>query len=305
MSGNLKAHLSVLGANLIYGANYSIAKKIMPEYIGPFGFIVVRVVCAAILFFIAGLFVKEKIEKKLLKKLVLCALFGVALNQMLFFWGLSKTAPINAALMMTTNPIMVLIMAHFILNEKISWLKVVGIIVGIAGASTLIVFGKKVSLSSETAIGDMMVLVNSLSFAVFLIMVKPILLKYNVVTIMKWVFLFGTFMVLPFGFEQCMDARWSELTFNLWMGIVYVVVGTTFIAYFLNVIALQHLSPSVVSFYIYLQPMFATIFSLILGEGTPNFLQLISALLIFTGVYLVSKNNSRVVKQGVISNKKI
>lgn len=276
----------------------------MPEYIGPFGFIVIRVVCAAILFFIAGLFVKEKIEKKFFKKLILCALFGVALNQLLFFWGLSKTAPINAALMMTTNPIMVLVMAHFILNEKISWLKVIGIIIGISGASTLIVFGKHVSLSSETAIGDMMVLVNSLSFAVFLIMVKPIMMKYHVVTIMKWVFLFGTFMVLPFGFEQCMDARWTDLTFNLWMGVVYVVVGVTFIAYFLNVIALRHLSPSVVSFYIYLQPVFATIFSLIFGEGTPNFLQLISAMLIFTGVYLVSRNNTLTDKKNLISVKK-
>jgi drug/metabolite transporter (DMT)-like permease len=229
MSDNLKAHLSVLGANLIYGANYSIAKKLMPEYIGPFGFIVVRVVCAAIMFFIAGLFVKEKMEKIFLKKLILCALFGVALNQLLFFWGLSKTAPINAALIMTTNPIMVLVMAHFILNEKISWLKVMGIIIGIAGASTLIAFGKKVSLNSETAIGDFMVLINSLSFAVFLVMVKPLMMKYHVVTIMKWVFLFGTFMVLPFGFEQCMDARWAELTFSLWMGVIYVVVGTTFI----------------------------------------------------------------------------
>ena len=304
MSGNLKAHLSVLGANLIYGANYSIAKKIMPEYIGPFGFIVVRVICAALLFFIAGLFVKEKMEKKLFKKLLLCSLFGVALNQLLFFWGLSKTEPINAALMMTTNPIMVLVMAHFILKEKISLLKVTGILIGIAGASTLIVFGKKVSLTSETAIGDFMVLINSLSFAVFLIMVKPMMMKYHVVTIMKWVFLFGTFMVLPFGFNQCMDARWTDLTFDLWMGIIYVVVATTFIAYFLNVIALRHLSPSVVSFYIYLQPVFATLFSLILSEGTPNILQLISALLIFTGVYLVSKNNSSIVRAEQISNKK-
>ena len=305
MSEKFKSHLAVLGANLIYGANYSIAKKIMPEYIGPFGFILIRVICACILFFIAGMFVKEKIEKVFFKKLLLCALFGVTINQLFFFWGLSKTAPINAALMMTTNPIMVLVMAHFILKEKISWLKVVGILVGIAGASTLIVFGQHVSLNSESAIGDMMVLTNCLSFAVFLIMIKPLMLKYHVVTIMKWVFLFAIIMVLPLGYEQCLDARWTDLTFNLWAGVVYVVVAATFIAYFLNVIALKHLSPSVVSFYIYLQPVFATIFSLILGEGTPNFLQLVSAILIFTGVYLVSKNNSPLLKTESISNKKI
>jgi drug/metabolite transporter (DMT)-like permease len=224
---------------------------------------------------------------------------------LLFFWGLSKTAPINAALMMTTNPIMVLLMAHFILNEKISWLKVFGIAIGIAGASTLIVFGKKISLTSETAIGDLMVLVNSLSFAIFLIMVKPLMMKYHVVTIMKWAFLFGTFMVLPFGFHQCIEARWSDLDLNLWLAIIYVVVGVTFIAYFLNVVALRLLSPSVVSFYIYLQPVFATIFSLIFNEGNPNCLQLISAVLIFTGVYLVSKNRASKERDLLLSDKKI
>lgn len=305
MSTNLRAHLSVLGANLIYGANYSIAKKIMPEYIGPFGFIVVRVFFTAILFFIAGLFVKEKIEKKDFSRLIICGLFGVAINQMLFFWGLSKTAPINAALMMTTNPIMVFIMAHFILKEKISWLKITGIIIGLAGASTLIVFGKKISLTSETAIGDLMIFINSLSFAIFLILIKPMMMKYHVVTIMKWVFFFGMFMVLPFGLEQCADARWRELDMNLWLGVFYVVVGSTFVAYYLNIIALRNLSSSVVSFYIYLQPLFATLFSLLFMEGTPNLLQLIAALLIFTGVYLVSKNNTSIKNIESVSVEKI
>ena len=296
MSDNLKAHLSVLGANLIYGANYSIAKKIMPEYIEPFGFILVRVLVATILFYAASFFVKEKIEKKLFKKLIICGLFGVAINQLFFFWGLSKTLPINAALIMTANPILVLVMAHFILKEKISGVKITGIIVGIAGASTLIVFGNKVSLNSETAIGDLMIFLNSFSFAIFLIMIKPMMLKYHVVTLMKWIFLFGSFWVLPFGLEECMDARWNDLTLNLWLGVIYVVIAATFIAYFLNIIALKTLSPSVVSFYIYLQPVFATLFSLLFHEGTPNILQLVAGILIFTGVYLVSKNNTPLAK---------
>ncbi|MFI5220542.1 MAG: DMT family transporter [Bacteroidia bacterium] len=299
MLSNFRAHLSVLTANLIYGANYSIAKKIMPEYIGPFGFIMVRVFFTMILFFIVGLFIKEKIEKKDLKNIILCGLFGIAINQLFFFWGLSKTTPINSALMMTTNPILVLIIARFVLKEIISIQKIAGIITGITGASLLIVFGKTVSLSSETVLGDLMVLTNSLSFAVFLILVKPLMMKYHVVTLMKWVFFFGTFMVFPFGFEESIHARWQDLSFELWLGVIYVVVAVTFIAYFLNIIALRNLSSSVVSFYIYLQPLFATVFSLLLNEGKPNFLQFVAAILIFIGVYLVSANHNRSVTKKI------
>ena len=288
MLSNFRAHVAVLTANLIYGANYSIAKKIMPEYIAPFGFIMVRVFFTMLLFFLAGMFVKEKIEKRDLRKIVLCGLFGIAINQLFFFWGLSKTTPINSALMMTTNPIMVLVMAHFLLKEKISIRKTAGIVTGITGACVLILFGKTISIGSSTIIGDVMVLINSLSFAIFLILVKPLMMKYHVVTLMKWVFFFGTFMVFPFGFEESIHARWNDLTFELWMGVIYVVVAVTFVAYFLNIIALRNLSSSVVSFYIYLQPLFATIFSLLLDEGKPNILQLAAAILIFIGVYLVS-----------------
>ncbi len=271
----------------------------MPEYIGPFGFIMVRVFFTMILFFIVGLFIKEKIEKKDLKNIILCGLFGIAINQLFFFWGLSKTTPINSALMMTTNPILVLIIARFVLKEIISIQKIAGIITGITGASLLIVFGKTVSLSSETVLGDLMVLTNSLSFAVFLILVKPLMMKYHVVTLMKWVFFFGTFMVFPFGFEESIHARWQDLSFELWLGVIYVVVAVTFIAYFLNIIALRNLSSSVVSFYIYLQPLFATVFSLLLNEGKPNFLQFVAAILIFIGVYLVSANHNRSVTKKI------
>ncbi len=289
MSKIFRAHLAVLGANLIYGANYSIAKALMPAYIEPFGFILARVISGTVLFFIAGLLFREKIETKDFKRLVACGLFGVAINQLMFFAGLAATSPINAALIMTTNPIMVLLMAHLLIREKISALKITGILTGITGAILLILVKPAGNGHEASALGDFYILVNSLSFAVFLVMIKPLMLRYHPVTMMKWVFLSGLVFVSPFGWEEMLHARWNDLNITLWAGIGYVLIATTFIAYLLNIQALRQLSPSVVSFYIYLQPFFATFFSILAGKDHPKPIHLVCAALIFTGVYLVSR----------------
>lgn len=288
MSKIFKAHLAVLSANLIYGANYNIAKAIMPAYIDPFGFILLRVMAGTLLFFIAGFFIREKIKKQDFIRLMACGLFGVAINQLMFFAGLSETSAINAALIMTTNPIMVLIMAHLIIHEKISVLKIAGICSGITGAILLILLGSMSSTDETSVKGDVFILINSLSFAVFLVMIKPLMQKYHTVTLMKWVFLSGLFMVTPFGYQEISEASWNEMNLPVWLGVIYVLVGTTFVAYLLNIMALRQLSPSVVSIYIYLQPLFATVFSLLAGKGQPQWIQFVCAGLIFTGVYLVS-----------------
>jgi len=289
MSKNLKAHAAVLAANLIYGGNYSIAKAIMPEYILPFGFILLRVVTGTILFFIAGMFIREKIEPKDFKRLAACGLFGVAINQLMFFAGLAATSPIHAALIMTTNPIMVLLMAHLVIREKISVLKISGIISGLAGAVLLIMLNPYAESGEATARGDLMILINSISFAIFLVMIKPLMKKYHTITMMKWVFLFGLVPVIPFGFNELGAAEWGKMNISIWMGVIYVVVGTTFVAYLLNILALNQLSPSVVSFYIYLQPLFATLISIMTGTDSPNLFHLLCAILIFAGVYMVSR----------------
>lgn len=294
MKANLRAHLSVLIVNLIYGANFSIAKQLMPEHIKPMGFIVARVIPSAVLFFVVSWFLpKENIERKDKWTLVWCALFGVAINQMLFFKGLSLTYPINGALIMTTNPILVLLMAALLLKEKIGWNKVVGIILGITGAATLILFGKKFSIHDDSVLGDFYIFVNSLSFAIFMIMVKPLMMKYHPLTVTKWVFFFGSFMVLPFGYSDFMQIQWTEFAPKLWACFLFVIIAVTFFAYIMNIYALRELSPSVVSSYIYFQPLFATAISLIMLEGKPNILELIAAVLIFTGVYLVSGQKIR------------
>ncbi len=283
----LRPHLFVLSANLIYGANYSIAKKAMPEFILPLGFVLVRVVFACLLFWVSAALVseKQKLRKEDFIRLALCGLFGVAINQLLFFAGLNLTVPINAALIMTTNPVLVLLIAHFLIREKISFSKTAGIILALSGASLLILSGGNSAFSMQSAMGDLMVLINSLSFAIFLVIVKPLMMRFHPLTVMKWTFLFGSVPVLFFGTEELMVARWAEMDFGLWLSVVYVILATTFLAYLFNIFALRELDASQVSVYIYLQPLFAAMFSVLFGEGLPQRIHLITAMMIFAGIW--------------------
>ena len=291
MSKVLKAHLALLIVNIIYGANYSIAKEVMPTYVQPFAFVVIRVFGAAVLFWIVGaLFVKEKVEKKDIPKFALLALFGVAGNQLFFLKGLSLTSPINESIIMISNPIVVIVFAALVLKEKISWLKITGIALGISGALFLLLFNKQFAFGSETMLGDSMILLNSLFWATYIILVKPLMQKYNTLTIVKWVFLFGCFYVLPFGYNDFVAINWQSMPHSIWWNIAFVVLGTTFIAYLLNTYALKALSPSVVSIYIYLQPFLTTLFAVFYYKNDElDARKIVSGLLIVLGVYLVSR----------------
>lgn len=291
MTRSFKAHIAVLTANIIYGANYSIAKEVMPAFIKPFGFIVIRVCVAAILFFVAAkLFFREKIQKSDWSRLIACAVFGVAVNQLLFFKGLSLTSPINAGLMMVTNPIFVLGLSVVFLGEIINLNRIIGIICGISGAVILIIYGNRFSSVPSDPFGDLCILLNSLSYAMYIILVLPLMKKYHPITIMQIVFALGSLLVLPFGWEEFKSIEWSTFPTNTWWSVLFVVIGTTFFAYLLNTLALRELSAGVVSVYIYLQPLMAAGFAMLFGKDVPNILHLMAALLIFMGVWLTTKS---------------
>lgn len=289
MNRNIPAHFAVLVANIIYGANYSIAKLVMPAFIQPFGFIVIRVGSSAVLFFLtARLLYRERIHREDLGRILLCALTGVAVNQLLFFKGLSLTGPINAGLMMVTNPIFVLLLTAWYLRERIAWKRIMGVACGLSGAVLLIRFGPMAGSNQGDPLGDLFILLNSLSYAVYLVMVLPLMQRYHPLTVMHAIFAFGLLMVLPFGWGEFKSIDWSSFPSEVWWATVFVVVGTTFLAYLFNTLALKRLSPNVVSVYIYLQPLLAVGFAILLGKDTPNLLHLISAFLIFSGVWLTS-----------------
>jgi len=300
MSKVLKAHLTLLLVNVVYAANYLVAKGIMPDYIGPSGFIFYRVTGAVILFFIIKTRIKERIDKKDWIKLALAGLFGVAINQLLFFNGLNLTSPINASIIMTSNPIMVLIISNVLIREKITRLKLLGIIIGGAGAVLLLVSTKGQNQGHASFWGDVMVFINAMSYGVYLVIAKPLLKKYNPITVITWVFFFGWILVTPFGIKQAIEVDWAAMPINIIWGVVYVIIFTTFLVYLLNVYALKVLSPAVASTYIYLQPVLAGLFAFLFDYFSNNqqgysqditWFKVFTTLMIFFGVYLVGRSS--------------
>ena len=265
----------------------------MPEYIQPFGFIFLRVLGAALLFwFFHSILSNEKIDKKDWPRIALCGLFGVAMNQLLFFAGLNITTPINAAIIMTSNPILVTIAASIILHHVITRQKIIGLALGVVGALLIILFNADFYFDVSTWQGDVMILMNAASYGVYLVIVKPLMTKYQPLTIIKWVFTFGLIYVLPFGFYDFMAIEWSTFTTTIWLETAFVVICTTFFAYLLNVFALKKLQPDTVSTYIYTQPVLASLFAIAMGKDELSLVKIIGAILIFTGVYIVSKRFS-------------
>jgi len=291
MKSSFKAHIALFFAQLIYALNYSIAKDLMPLYIKPLGLVMMRIAGALILFWILSLFSKkEKIETNDLKKMMVLAFFGVAVNQAFFIYGLSLTNPINSAIIMVSNPIAVMLFTIFLFKERFTIYKLSGLAFGITGALTLLLFNGNGSFAfgSDTIKGDVMTLINSLSWAVFVVMAKPYMQKYQTVTVMKWIFLFGFIYILPFGMPDLLNVEWTKLPSITIFAMAFVVIATTFFAYLLNTYALKELSSSVVSMYIYLQPFLATTIAIALGKDEITIIKIISASLIISGVYIAS-----------------
>ncbi len=289
MSKIFQAHLFLFLANLIYGVSFTIAKDVVPTFVQPFGAIVIRVSVSLVLFLMVhAVFIKEKIKRKDIPLLIACGFFGVAINQLLFFKGLSITTPIHAALIMTTTPIIVLVLSGLLKDEKITLLKIIGIIVGICGALVITVFGKEISFSTSTAEGDIYIMLNAASYAVYLVIVKPLMHQYHPITIIKWVFLFGWIFVMPIGWNEFHSIDWNSFTPYIWFELSFIVIATTFLAYLFNILALKNADPSLAGSYIYVQPALATIFAMILGRDDLSGIKILAMVLIFAGVYLVS-----------------
>jgi len=299
---NLWAHLALLTVNLIYGANYVLAKDIMPDYILPNGLILIRVAGATLLFWIVRLFIWEKVNRKDLILIAFCALFGVSLNQLFFFNGLNLTSPINSSIIMTSNPIMVVILAFFLLKERIQPLKITGVIVGTFGAVWLILLGNPHGSGTSSILGDIYIFINSLTYALYLVLVKPLMSKYKPITVITLVFTFGLgyIMLYPPVWTELRLVDFSAIPSFIYWEIAFVIVAVTFLAYLLNIFALKIVSPSIASSYIYLQPVFAGVFAwLFMSWLKADYVQDITlekvfcSLLIALGVYLISVSSKK------------
>lgn len=290
MKSRTAALFAAFGANLIYGLNYVIAKGIMPDYLQPRAIIFVRVIIAALLFWLLKPFVAdEKVSKKHLFQIAVAALFGLAANQILFFEGLNLTTPINASIIMVGAPIAVLLFSQWIYKERITRTKILGIGLGSFGAAFLILGSGEISFSKDTFTGNILILLNASTYALYLVLIKPIMKYYKALTVMRWVFLFGAIFIIPFTLMPALKANWSEIPFSIWLSIVYVILFTTFLAYLLNNYSLKTIHPSTNSVFIYLQPVFSTILALSLNKDTLEIQEVVAALFIFAGVYFVSR----------------
>lgn len=288
MNKNLQAHIFLFVSQALYAASFPIAKIVMLDI--PYNVLVImRVVGAILLYWASALIVEEKVDKKDFPRLFVLGICGVAVNQSLFLKGLHLTSPIDAAIMMITTPILVLIIASLIIKEKITSLKVVGIAIGFGGAAYLVLQNMGGTNKESSFLGDLFVFINACSWGLFLVLVKPLMKKYHTVTILKWTFLFGLPLVLPFGIADGINFNWQSLSTQMWLYAGFVIVFTTFVAYLLNTLALKELSPSIVSAYIYLQPLLTALIAIFIFKNDDlTWEKAFSALMIFIGVYLVS-----------------
>jgi drug/metabolite transporter (DMT)-like permease len=290
MSKRNWALIAATMVSLIYGVSFTIAKDVMPTYVKPFGFILLRVFGATILFWLISFFgPTEKIQLKDFPRIIAAAFFGVALNMLTFFKGLSFTSPISAAVIMVTTPIIVLILSAIIMKEKMIKRKIFGILLGLFGTGFLILYGRSIGNAANAPLGNLLVFINAVSYAFYLIIVKNLMDKYNAFTFVKWIYTFGLLMVLPFGWSEYQEIQWATIPTYILREIVFVVLFTTFFTYLFNLVSMRELKPTTVAVFIYLQPLFATVFAMSLGKDELTWVKIISAVLIFTGVYLVTK----------------
>lgn len=279
--------------SIIYGVTFTIAKDVMPTYIDPFGFIFLRVGGSMLLFWLSTLFIKtEKIEKADFPRIIAASFFGIAFNMLTFFKGLSYTSPIMGAVLMVTTPMIVLVLSAILIKERMENRKIIGILLGLAGTITLILYGKSMVNAPNAMLGNFLVFVNAVSYGFYLIIVKKLMDKYKAISFVKWIYFFGFLMVIPFGWSEFQSVNWTIVPTSAYLKIGFVVVFSTFLTYLLNLLSMKELKPTTVAVFIYLQPLFASIFAISLGKDELSWVKIGSALLIFIGVYLVTQKKS-------------
>lgn len=286
----VKAHLSILGANLFFGINYAVSKGIMPNFLKPNGFSLLRIVTAFALFSLLSFFVKwEKIQLKDYPRFIAAGFLGVAFNQFIFLNGLNFTSPIDSSIIVTINPILVMIIASLAIGEKITFMRIFGMIVGASGALLIILNRGVVSFSSAHFLGNLMIFFSTFAYAGYLVVAKPLMQRYDPITVMRVVFFVGMIFIAPLGFTDLIHNSWSTIPASIWGSIFFVLFGSTFLAYLLMSWGLRQVRATTVSIYNYTQPVIASIVAVIIGQDILDAPKIIATVMVFIGVYLVSR----------------
>lgn len=291
----LRAHLSMFTAEAIWGFMAPIAKDAMNAGFDGISVVSFRVVGAALLFWLASLIgPREHIPGRDIVKLAGAAVLGIVFNQCLFNIGLSITSPVNASIVTTSMPIFAMVLSFFILKEPITWKKALGVAIGCCGALILILSSARAGNAMVGDIrGDLMCIFAQFSFALYLALFNPIIRKYNVFTVNKWMFTWATLFILPFSSWHVSQLPWHAFTTVTWLEVGYVVVLGTFVSYLLSVVAQSVLRPTVVSVYNYVQPILSVVVSVAVGMSVFTLPQGVAVVLVFSGVWLVIKSKSK------------
>ncbi|PWB04086.1 DMT family transporter [Muribaculum intestinale] len=296
MKIDLKGHVSMFGANAIWGVMSPIAKFVMISgTITPLVVTNLRIAGAMILFWLVSLCMKpEHVGSKDMAKLFGASLLAIIFNQGCFITGLGMTSPTNASIITTSMPLWAMVLAAFFLKEPITGKKIMGIAAGATGAVLLILGGSSAAGAVSSSIwGDLIVMTAQLSYALYIVLFKDFVSRYSIFTVMKWMFTFAFICMVPFSTRQLSETRWDAVTSMEWGALSLVVVGATFVSYILVVIGQKRLRPTVAGMYNYIQPLVACIGAILWGMDTFGITKAFAILLIFAGVFLVTMSKSR------------
>lgn len=288
---NWKAHAAVLSANLIFGINFSAVQYITKKFVGPFGLNVLRVGVSTILLWILIFFSSTRpgIKQKHIGRFLLCSLTGVVINQMLFIKGLSMTLSIHASLLILVTPIFITMVAAWIGTERLTFLKMAGLITGVSGAVMLALNKEHADNSNAVLWGDIFIIINAISYAFYFVLVKPLMTEYNPVHVIRWVFTLSLLFVIPIGWSEVSSIVWQNASMRDIVSVSFIVIGATFFAYLFNLYGIHRLGASITGTYIYTQPIFAAIIAVLFLNEVFTLNKIIAALLIVAGVIMVSR----------------
>ena len=287
--GGAAPHLALIGVQVMFGS-WPIFGKIALRTLSSATLVAFRVGGAALAFlFLQSLAGRVKITRRSdYARLALYALLGVVLNQLLFVKGLALTTVINATLLSTTIPVFALLVSIALGYDRLTFKKTLGIALAAAGVIYL-VDPLRADFSGQSTLGNLLIILNSISYASYIAISKDLLRRYGALTVITWIFIFGSIFTLPFGFFSTDSATLMRAGTGIWLAVLYIILIPTVGAYYLNAWALARVTPSTVAVYIYLQPLIAfALAPLILGEKW-NSRTWVAMLLIFAGVYVVTR----------------
>ena len=293
---SIAGHLACFIAYAIFGFNIIVCKDLTSDnLIPPMVIFTLRSLAAGSLFWILSLFLpKEKVERKDLVKIFVASMLGFFTCQITFLVGIPHISPMDCSIMTAMSPICTMIVAAIVIKEPITFQKAGGVAISFAGIIYLILsrVTSTEGAAESTPFGLFMMVLNVLSFSMYLGIFKPLIGKYSVVTFMKWIFLFSAAVTLPLSFKGMIQTEWAAIPAIQYAELAYLIVCATFISYFLIPIGQKRIRPTLVSMYTYVQPIITIAVSIWIGMDVLTWQKVAAAAMVFGGVVIVSYSKS-------------